>query len=100
VLWALAEEARALLAVNTASRRGVAVTQVLRDHRVWGERQSLVPQAAKRLDTATLTAALARAARIDRIAKGVAPGDAWDELRLLGLVLAGAPTALAAVESR
>lgn len=100
VLWALAEEVRALLAVHTASRRGVAVAQVLRDHRVWGERQSLVPQAAKRLDGATLMAALAQAARIDRIAKGVAPGNAWDELRQLGLTLAGAPTALATVESR
>ncbi len=100
VLWALAEEVRVLLAVSTAGRRGVAVAQVLRECRVWGERQSLVPQAARRLDVVTLTTAMAHAARIDRIAKGVAPGNAWDELRSLGLTLAGAPTALAAGESR
>jgi DNA polymerase-3 subunit delta len=36
--------------------------------------------------------ALGHAARIDRIAKGVADGDAWDELLQLGLRFAQHPS--------
>ncbi|MBX9963410.1 MAG: DNA polymerase III subunit delta [Burkholderiales bacterium] len=90
VLWALAEEARALLTIRAATARGVPSQQALRDARVWGERQGPIQQALRRLDTQALEPMLEHAARIDRIAKGVAPGAVWDELRTLGLTLAGA----------
>ena len=90
VLWALAEEARALLAVGRATRGGKSVQQACRELRVWGERQNLLPQALKRIDAATARRALAQAVRTDRVAKGVARGDVWDELKGLGLLLAGA----------
>lgn len=89
-LWALAEEARALLTIRAAIARGVPSQQALRDARVWGERQGPIQQALRRLDVAALERMLEHAARIDRIAKGVAPGAVWDELRALGLTLAGA----------
>jgi len=100
VLWALAEEARAMLAIRAATARGVPASQSLRDAKVWGERQGLIQKALRRHDTRALEDALAHAARIDRIAKGVAPGAVWDELCTLGLTLAGATREGAAAEPR
>ena len=100
ILWILAEEARAMLSIRAATGRGVPAQQALRDARVWGARQGLIQQAMRRLDTATLERALGHAARIDRIAKGVAPGAVWDELRSLGLALTGTKRAGATAEPR
>ena len=51
-------------------------------------RQNLVGRAARRLGREALLAALGHAAFVDRVSKGVARGDAWDELLQLGLRLA------------
>ena len=51
--------------------------------------QRAVQAAARRYTRAALDAALAQAALIDRVAKGVAKGDAWDQFAALGLKLAG-----------
>ena len=51
------------------------------------ELKTLVGRAAMSLSRAALHAALSRAARIDRMVKGVAKGDVWDELLQLGLDL-------------
>ena len=51
--------------------------------------QRAVQAAARRYTRATLDAALAQAALIDRVAKGVAKGDPWDQFVALGLKLAG-----------
>lgn len=51
--------------------------------------QRAVLAAARRHSQAGLDAALAQAATIDRVAKGVARGDPWDQLAALGLKLAG-----------
>jgi len=93
VLWAIAEEARGLLRVQAAVAAGAPVQQAMRDARVWGERARVMPKALRRCSGAQLAEALAHAARIDRMAKGLARGDAWDELRQLGLRLAAPETA-------
>jgi DNA polymerase-3 subunit delta len=51
--------------------------------------QRAVQAAAQRHPRAVLDAALAHAALIDRVAKGVASGNAWDQFTALGLRLAG-----------
>lgn len=51
--------------------------------------QRAVQAAARRYPRAVLDAALAQAALIDRVAKGVARGNAWDQFTALGLKLAG-----------
>jgi DNA polymerase-3 subunit delta len=99
VLWAIAEEARALLRVQSAVAAGAPVQQAMRDAKVWGDRARLMPKALRRCSGPQLMAALGQAARIDRIAKGVARGDAWDELRQLGLRLAAPETVRLATES-
>jgi DNA polymerase-3 subunit delta len=65
----------------------------MRDARVWGERARVMPKALRRCSSAQLAQALAHAARIDRMAKGLARGDVWDELRQLGLRIAAPETA-------
>jgi DNA polymerase-3 subunit delta len=91
VLWAVAEEARALSRVRSLVDNGVSLNQAMRQARVWGARQKLLPQALSRLDQKQLFVALRNAARVDRIAKGLAKGDVWDALLKLGLSLMPQP---------
>lgn len=100
VVWAMAEEARGILAVAEMSARGVPAARAFEELRIWRDRQTKVQRALRRLDLATLRDALAACARIDRIAKGVAQGDAWDELRALALRLAGGGARRPAGEAR
>jgi DNA polymerase-3 subunit delta len=51
--------------------------------------QRAVQAAARRYAQATLDAAITQAALADRMAKGVARGEVWDQLTALGLKLAG-----------
>jgi DNA polymerase III subunit delta len=87
VLWAIAEEARAMARVKGAMDAGRPLVQALREARVWGPRQDLIPSALNRLTSAELIGALRRGAEVDRMIKGLADGDVWDALLQLGLSL-------------
>jgi len=87
VLWAIAEETRAMARVNAALAGGRPLAQALRDARVWGPRQDLMPGALRLLTQTRLIAALRCAAEVDRMIKGLAKGDVWDALLQLGLAL-------------
>ena len=52
---------------------GRPIDKLLRENRVWGERQARYETALRRLARAALERALAHAARIDRAIKGVGP---------------------------
>lgn len=91
VLWAIAEEARAMAKVRAALDAGQPLAQAMRDARVWGPRQDLMPAALRRLTSAQLLAVLNRAAMADRMIKGLASGDVWDALMQLGLELMAPP---------
>ena len=88
VLWAMSEEIRALATIKLGQERGQSVDALLKEARVWGLRQGLVKRALQRLSVAALEAALRHAARIDRLAKGIGKGDAWEEFLRLGMRLA------------
>jgi DNA polymerase-3 subunit delta len=89
VLWVMAEDVRAVTRVHRGLTEGRNAAELYRDFRIWGEaRQRLVGAAARRMTRGELEAALAHAAAIDRIIKGLDKGDAWDELLRLGLRLA------------
>jgi DNA polymerase III subunit delta len=90
VLWAVAEEARALLHVKNGLGAGRHVQQLMREARVWGARADLMPTAVRRLTSSQLEDGLVHAASIDRMIKGLARGDVWDELLRLGLRIAPA----------
>ncbi|SMC28969.1 DNA polymerase III, delta subunit [Andreprevotia lacus DSM 23236] len=89
VLWALSEETRALYRIGQGRSRGLPMPQLMKDNRIWGNKQRLIDGALGRVKASTLRAALAHAGEIDRLVKGVGEGDAWDELKQLGLALMG-----------
>ncbi len=88
VLWAIAEDLRALARVQSGTAEGRPLEALLRENRVWGPRQALAKSAMRRLPAAAIERALAQAALIDRAIKGVARLEAWDEFLKLGLKLA------------
>jgi DNA polymerase-3 subunit delta len=93
VLWAIAEEIRAIGRVLDGLAAGRTPPQLWREARVWGSsHQNLMQQNCRRFTKDQIEAAAAHAARTDRMVKGLIRGDAWDELLQLALrFAAGAP---------
>ncbi len=86
LLWALTEEIRAVARLLAALAAGRPVPQAMREARIWGAtRQNLMQRHLKRFTAPQAEAALVHAAGIDRMIKGLAKGDVWDELLQLGL---------------
>lgn len=103
VLWALAAEARALAALSAEAARGGDLETVFKSQRIFGPRQAPYRNAIRRVSARATRAALLHAARIDRMIKGVAKGDVWDEMLQLALKLCGPvalPTAAASPRGR
>lgn len=99
VLWALAEQARAIARVLDALGRGFKPPRLWQEARIGNRRQqALLQQHWPRFSRPQLEAALEHAARADRVVKGLARGEAWDEL--LGLALRFAAAAPGAPEKR
>ncbi|MDR2450502.1 MAG: DNA polymerase III subunit delta [Candidatus Accumulibacter sp.] len=90
VLWAMAEEVRALAQVKAGLASGCPLDLLLKDARVWGARQAPFRKAAQRIGPRQAREALCLAARIDRLVKGIGQGDVWDEFLRLGMSLAQA----------
>ena len=91
VLWAMTEEIRAAGRVLAAMAGGRPLAQALRALRIFGPRERVLQAHAGRCSGRQVEAALAHAARIDRMIKGLAKGDVWDELLQLGLRFARRP---------
>ena len=87
VLWALANEARTVALVRSAMDRGGDVEGALKAQKVFGPRQQPYRNAARRITAAAAKSAVLHAARIDRMIKGVARGDLWDEFLQLAMRL-------------
>ncbi len=85
ILWAMAEDIRALAKVARSLQQTGNVSSALREARVWGVRQKLVERAVRRISPAFAERALRQAAQIDRLVKGLRQGDVWDELLHLGV---------------
>ena len=86
LLWTLTEELRLMmaLAANQRPRRFLPP-----------ERMSALQKTARSHDAASFHREMSRAHRIDRMIKGVEPGDPWREMVDLSLGLAATPLALA-----
>ncbi len=95
ILWTVAEELRTLWRVKRAVELGQNVSIVMRELRVWGPRERLVPSAVQRLSRTQLATAIRRCAALDKTAKGLTQaaqdegltGDPWADLLALGLSL-------------
>jgi DNA polymerase-3 subunit delta len=86
VLWAMAEEVRAIGKIITGVAAGKPLSMLWREARVWGpSHQNLMQQNLKRFSLTQVSEALRHAAGIDRMIKGLAKGDVWNQLLQLGL---------------
>ncbi len=86
VLWALATEIRTLASLRAGVDAGQPLAALFKTERVFEDRRrQSIQRILPRLSTPALRAALLHAARIDRIAKGIADGDLWDEFQGLAL---------------
>jgi len=95
-LWSLSEEIRAIGKLLAGSESGRPLNTLWREARVWGTaHQNSMQQNLRRFNVVQVTQALRHAAAIDRIVKGLAKGDVWNELLQLALRFArgnaGAP---------
>ncbi|WP_239364777.1 DNA polymerase III subunit delta [Snodgrassella communis] len=88
LLWVISEDIRTLLCLLAALKQGKAISELRHSLRLWGDRQTLAPQAARRIGVKRLLSALQTCAQIDRQIKGVEDGDAWTEIKHLFLSLA------------
>jgi DNA polymerase-3 subunit delta len=96
ILWSLVRELRQLSSMvyqmQTDSQQ-----QVLTRHRVWQKRIPLFRAALGRMTQEGVQQLLLKAGHADRVIKGAAAGNAWDELIQLVLQLAGTDTGVQAV---
>lgn len=89
ILWALANEARTLAGLRAGRDAGQPLAALFKSERVFdNRRQQALGRALERLTQPGLRAALMHAARIDRMIKGLAQGNIWDEFLQLTLRLA------------
>jgi DNA polymerase III subunit delta len=94
VLWAIAEEIRAIGRVLEAVEAGKTPSQMWRDLRIWGSHhQALMQQNFRRYSRGQVEAGILHAARVDRMVKGLIRGDVWDELLQLALRFAASTPA-------
>lgn len=84
LLWQL----RPLIALKYAETRGHNLAQAMTGARIYGDRQNLMRKASARFSFRQLEAALQKLCDIDKMAKGVLEGDAWQELSRLCFGLA------------
>lgn len=89
ILWALVREVRTLALIAAAAAGGAAVDSLLQQHRVWDKRKPLYRAALGRHNVQRWRLLLRRGARLDRVVKGAEPGNPWDELLQLSLLMAG-----------
>jgi DNA polymerase III subunit delta len=87
ILWALTRELRSLADMAAQLESGKRLDSVLA--RVWGKRKGPVKMGLQRHNRVRWQQMLRRAARLDRVVKGAAAGNAWDELLQLSLLIAG-----------
>lgn len=90
VLWGLTEEVRALALIRAALDKRRPLDGLFKTLRAWGQRQSLLRQAAQRLSTQKLEAGIQQLAWADKAIKGLggsARTDPWETLLRLSFSL-------------
>ncbi|MDR3490445.1 MAG: DNA polymerase III subunit delta [Gammaproteobacteria bacterium] len=92
VLWALSREIRTLAEISYQVKQGVALSSLFTKFRVWEKRQPGMRRFLQQQTLPECWALLSHAAKIDRILKGITPGNVWDELQQLTLqITRGSP---------
>lgn len=89
ILWALVREIRTLALISAAQANGTPLDALFSEHRIWDKRKPLFRAALGRHPARRWQQLLRRAARTDRVCKGMEQGSPWDELLQLSLLMAG-----------
>ncbi|HEY1057609.1 MAG TPA: DNA polymerase III subunit delta [Limnobacter sp.] len=89
VLWALQEEIRAIRDTQMAIRKGMALADACRQHRIWGARQNHISAALKRHNRTSLQNLTAWCYSAEKTIKGMKAGNPWTLLEIIGLGIAG-----------
>jgi DNA polymerase-3 subunit delta len=89
ILWALVREIRTLALIAAEQAGGTPLDALFSQHRIWDKRKPLFRTALGRAPARRWQQLLRRAARTDRICKGMEQGSPWDELLQLSLLMAG-----------
>lgn len=95
ILWSVVREIRLCATLAQAQRGGAPLERAFAAHKVWDTRKPLYTRALPRHNLGGWLGLLRQAARADRVIKGQAPGDAWDEVLALTLKLSGKVTGAA-----
>ena len=89
ILWALTREIRAMAEMAYQVASGGSVEQALSKARVWEKRKPLVRSGLKRHKAGAWQGMIQQCGAIDVMIKGGKPGNVWDELLDLSLLLGG-----------
>lgn len=99
ILWALAEEIRALTVIRAGLDQRQSLDAMLKNAKVWGPRQHTVKAAVQRLSLGVLREAMEVLTQVDQVAKGLLgavgmtttknprSSNPWDSLLRLGFAL-------------
>lgn len=93
VISMLVRELRSLELIKTGLIAGESRQSMLGKARVWKNRQDLVIRCLDRHDLQSVRQLAVAVGRVDRMVKGILPGDPWLELENTLLALAGVPLA-------
>ncbi len=88
IVWVLAKELRSLAKMAyTKQEQNSAIEQILQQYHVWPMRKPIIKHALQTHKYSTIMNLLKRCALLDRIIKGAAAGNIWNELEQLCLSL-------------
>ncbi len=89
VLWALARDTRTMANIAAELQTGKTKAGVFKTHNIWSSRVGLVERALQRLNLHEWQKVLQRVALADRVMKGRASGDIWQQLEFIALAICG-----------
>ncbi len=85
ILWSLTEDWRATLHLCRARQSHQPLGPAVKEARLWGSRREVIERLSQRVTSARCAAALHQAAAVDRMIKGLNPGDPWETLIQIAL---------------
>ncbi len=89
IAWSLVREIRVLTQLATGQAQGKNLSDLMQSQRIWKTKIPMMKQALAQLNVIQWQGLLKRAAKLDRLNKGLADGNAWDELLKLSLAISG-----------
>ena len=88
VLWALVRDANTLVSAWLRVQQGDPPARVMQELRIWRNRQGIFSRALRNHDAHSIRKLTAKSAGTDRVVKGARPGQPWEALLELSLLMA------------